>query len=189
MKTYWKFAFLAALFATAAVRPSLAAQEQEMLWLNVRSDKEPETTIAVSLAIARQFYADGEEHLTFSLKDRKERELEHIIQEVLQGDRDEGEVYDSEGNTRVRVWRGTATVPGTGQKDGNTLVVEIREKGEAVTTIRLPNITIETTSEEQGAVVETAVGWRTFLPFLAEHGGAVYIATEKDETEIWVYVQ
>lgn len=187
MKMYRKIAYAVALLAAALSYPSLASQEQEMLWLNVQSDKEPETTIAVSLPIARQFYAKGEEHLGFSLKDGKERELEHLIQEVLEGDRDEGEVYD--GDTRVRVWKGTATIPGNGKKDGNTLVVEIREEGEAVTTIRLPNITIETTSQEHGAVVETSVGWRTFLPFLAEHGGAVYIATEKDETEIWVYVQ
>jgi hypothetical protein len=31
--------------------------------------------------------------------------------------------------------------------------------------------------------------WRGLLPFLAKEGGAIYINTEKEETEVWLYVE
>jgi len=186
MKVTWLFAILLSL---VYARPVLATEEQEMLWINVQSEREPETTIAISLAVARELSLSGQDHLTMGRKNDAERELQHLLQEVLEGAKEEGEVYDREDNTRIRVWKASTTIPGGKKRDGNTLVVEVREKGERMTTIRLPNITVETTSETEDAVVETSIGWRAFLPFLAEHGGAVYIATDKDETEIWVYIQ
>jgi len=186
MKVTWLIAMLLALVHP---RPGLATAEQEMLWINVQSEREPETTIAVSLPVARELYTSGQDHLTMGRQNKAERELQHLLQEVLEGAKEEGEVYDREDSTRIRVWRASTTIPGSEKRDGNTLVIEIRERGEPMTTIRLPNITVETSSESEDAVVETSIGWRAFLPFLAEHGGALYIATDKDETEIWVYVQ
>ena len=80
-------------------------------------------------------------------------------------------------------------MPGDGKGDGATLVIEILEAGKRVTTIRLPSISVETVVEDEDAVIETSIGWRAFLPFLAERGGAVYISTEKDETEVWIYTK
>ena len=31
--------------------------------------------------------------------------------------------------------------------------------------------------------------WRGLLPFLAKEGGAIYINTEKEETEVWLYLE
>jgi len=180
---------LLAILLVAGSTRAPAAQEQEMLWIGVTSDTEPGTTIAVTLSVARDLYESDREHLVIGKNDRSERKLRDLIKSVLDGERDEGEVTDPDNDSRVRVWRGYATVPGSGKGNNSTLVVEIRERGEPVTTIRLPNITVETTAEGEDAVVETAIGWRTFLPFLAEHGGAVYISTEKDATEVWVYVE
>jgi hypothetical protein len=180
---------LLASLVVAGISRAPAAEEQEMLWIGVTSDTEPGTTIAVTLSVARDLYESDQEHLVFGKKDRSARQIQDLIKDVLDGERDEGEVTDPDNHSRVRVWRGSATVPGSGKGNRSTLVVEIRERGKTVTTIRLPNITVETTSEGEDAVVETAIGWRTFLPFLAENGGAVYIATEKDDTEVWVYVE
>ena len=52
-------------------------------------------------------------------------------------------------------------------------------------------IEIEASDEENGGTgsIETSIGWKGLLPFLAKEGGAIYINTDKDETEVWLYVE
>jgi len=189
MKPFSGGTLLMCLLLLASPTLAAPADEQEMLWIDVTSATDPSTTIAISLNVARELYQSERQHLILGHKSHSEKELQQLIADVLDGDQEEGEVYDSEDSTRVRVWKGMAEVPTSGKGNGNTLVVEVRENGKVVTTIRLPNITVETSATDEDAVVETAIGWRTFLPFLAESGGAVYIATGKDDSEVWVYVE
>jgi hypothetical protein len=57
--------------------------------------------------------------------------------------------------------------------------------------IALPEIELETSDEEDGGTgsIETSIGWKALLPFLAKEGGAICINTDKDETEVWLYAE
>ena len=37
-------------------------------------------------------------------------------------------------------------------------------------------------------IIDMRLGWKGLLPFLAKEGGAIYINTAKDDTEVWLYV-
>ncbi|MGB6120299.1 MAG: hypothetical protein WBG80_00195, partial [Bacteroidota bacterium] len=118
-----------------------------------------------------------------------ERKVEEMLVDVLEGRIEEGEIIDPEDGTTIRAHKRMLEVPGETRGGGDDAVLEIYKDGKRTFSVRIPDVTVETSSDDGDVIVESHVGWKQLLPFLAEKGGVVYIRSQgKEDTEIWLYV-
>jgi len=168
---------------------AFSSTEEEVLWVVVENEDSPQATIALSIDAAEQVLLEGKDEL-FTGKDGKiEKEVEEMLVDVLEGRIDEGEITDPEDGTTIRAHIQMLEVPGETRGGTNDAVLEIYKDGKRTFSIRIPDVTVETSSDDGDVIVESHVGWKQLLPFLAEKGGVVYIRSQgKEDTEIWLYV-
>ncbi|HUI11303.1 MAG TPA: hypothetical protein VL221_13315 [Bacteroidota bacterium] len=177
-------AVVAGLFVSTA---SLYAfpPSQNALWIQVDKKGEGRTTIALTEQVARELLSSSKTHLGPAEGDN-DLITRDMIRDVLEGRRESVEARDA-GGTEARIWMKDLTPPGR-THGSSKLVLEIYKAGDRTVHIALPDVEIEAADRESGGEMSTEFGWKTFLPFLARDGGAVYINSEKDDTEIWVFV-
>lgn len=188
MRTRQFVAFAGLLFICSSFLLASLPRERA-LWIEVKEKGEHKTTIAMTELIARQIIESDETKVHLAKKGRDELLTREMLRSVLDGEEESVEVRDESGS-EVKLYMADLKVPGNKGGKGK-LVLETYKSGTRTFRIALPEIEIEASDEEDGgtANIETSIGWKGLLPFLAKDGGAIYINTDKDETEVWVYVE
>jgi hypothetical protein len=168
---------------------AFSSNEEEVLWVEVENENSPQATIAISIDAAEQVLLEGKDELFTGKREKKDKEVEEMLVDVLQDRIEEGEVTDLEDGSTIRAYKRMLEVPGETRGGGDDAVLEIYKDGKRTFSIRIPDVTVETSSDDGDVIVESHVGWKQLLPFLAEKGGVVYIRSQgKEDTEIWLYV-
>jgi hypothetical protein len=172
----------------SSVTPAFPRGERA-LWIEVKEKGEHKTTIAMTEAIARQLLEADETKVHFSKDGKKDLITREMLRSVLDG-REESVVAKDEDGSEAKLYMADLNVPGHKGAKGK-LVLETYKSGSRTFRIALPEIEIEASDEEDGGTdsVEMSIGWKGLLPFLAKEGGAIYINSDKDENEVWVYVE
>jgi hypothetical protein len=162
---------------------------EKALWIEVKEKGEHTTTIAMTELIARQLLESDETKVHFAKKGKKDLITREMLRSVLDGREESVEARDEDGS-EVKLSMADLNVPAHKEGKGK-LVLETYKSGSRTFRIALPEIEIEASDEEHGGTgsIETSIGWKALLPFLAKEGGAIYINTDKDETEVWLYVE
>ncbi|MCK5572458.1 MAG: hypothetical protein KAJ12_06840 [Bacteroidetes bacterium] len=187
-----RFAFFLIMFllSLGLATDAFASSEEEALWIEVEGENSSRATIALSVDAAWEVLIEGKDELFTGKTGKIERKVEKMLRDVLEDRIEEGEVTDPEDGTVIRAYKRMLEVPGRSKKGGSVAVLDIYKEGEKTFSLRVPDITVESASDDGDVIVQTHVGWKQFLPFLAETGGFVYIRSEgKEEAEIWLYVE
>ena len=111
-----------------------------------------------------------------------------MLRSVLDG-REESVVAKDEDGSEAKLFMADLSVPE--RREGTAkLVLETFKSGSRTFRLALPEIEMEATDAENGGtgIIDMRLGWKGLLPFLAKEGGAIYINTAKDDTEVWLYV-
>jgi len=159
---------------------------QNALWIEVHKKGEGTTTIAMTEEVARQLLTSTRERFTAAEGDDHDLITRDMIRDVLDGRRESIVAQDPAG-TEARLWMKELSPPHRSH-GANKLVLEIYKGGDKTLHIAIPDIEIEASDTGSGGDISTEFGWKNFLPFLAHAGGAVYIKSGKDDTEIWLFV-
>jgi len=162
---------------------------ERALWIQVKEKGERKTTIAMTEAIARQLLLADETNVHFSKNGKKDLITREMLRSVLDGREESVEARDDQGS-EAKLYMADLEVPGHRGTKGK-LVLETYKSGSRTFRIALPEIEIEASDEEDGGTdsIEMTIGWKGLLPFLAKEGGAIYIKSDEDENEVWVYVE
>ena len=159
------------------------------LWIEVKEKGDHTTTIAMTEPIAWQLLESDEIKVHLTKGEKRDLITREMLKSVLDG-QEESVVARDEDGTEAKLYMADLNVPG--QKGGKEkLVFETYKSGSRTFRIALPEIELEASDEENGGIgyIETSIGWKSLLPFLAKEGGAIYIKTAKDETELWLYAE
>lgn len=176
------------LFICSSVLPASPPGEKA-LWIEVKEKGDHKTTIAMTELIARQLLEADETNVHFAKKGKKDLITREMLRSVLDGQEESVEARDEDGS-QVKLFMADLRVPGHKGAKGK-LVLETYKSGSRTFRIALPEIEIEASDEEDGGTgsIEMTIGWKGLLPFLAKEGGAIYIDSDKDDTEVWLYVE
>jgi len=176
------------LFICFSVLPASLPREKA-LWIEVKDKGDHKTTIAMTEFIARQLLESDENKVHLAKKGKKDLITREMLRSVLDG-REESVGAQDEDGSEVNLFMADLKVPGQKGEKGK-LVLETYKSGSRTFRIALPEIEIEASDEQTGGTgsIETSIGWKGLLPFLAKEGGAIYVNTDKDETEVWLYVE
>ncbi len=177
------FAFLCIGFASAS------PPDERALWIKVNENENHTTTIAVTEMLARHLLESGEPGKHFLMDDEEDILTKEMLRSVLDGEEDCVKVRDDDG-AEIEVYMDDLNVPGHKRGDGK-LILETYKEGVRTFRLSLPEIELEACDDAdcETGIMETHFGWRGLLPFLAGEGGAVYIDSDEDKTEVWVYLQ
>lgn len=176
------------LFICSSVLLATTPREKA-LWIDVKEKGEHKTTIAITEFVARQLLDSDEPGVHLAKKGKKDRITREMLRSVLDGEEESVEARDEDGS-EVRLYMADLDVPGHNTGKGK-LVFETYKSGSRMFRIALPEIELEASDEDIGGVgsIEMSIGWKGLLPFLAKEGGAIYIGSGEDETEVWLYVE
>lgn len=183
-------AALVALFAVSGALSVAPARSGKALWIEFRENGTRTATIAVTERLAREFLNSRDLNLHISQREKKDLLTREMLLAVLDGDQNDVETSDPETGTTARVYLQELNSPARG--DGtDRLVLETYKAGARKFRIALPDVELEQADDEGESteLVKTCLGWKELLPFLAKNGGAVYVESVKDDTEVWVYVE
>jgi hypothetical protein len=143
-------------------------------------------TIAVTEAIARKLLDTKETKVGFSKKAKQDLVTREMLQSVLDGRERSITAHDEHGS-EVTVSMKPLNIPG-GKGNNSRLVLETYKSGKQTFRIALPELDIELAGEDRISV-SANLDWKSWLPFLAKAGGAVYLKDHNDDTEVWLYVE
>ena len=176
------------LFICSSAHPAPSSGEKA-LWIEVKDKGDQKTTIAMTEPIARQLLESDETKVHFAKKGKKDLVTREMLKSVLDGREESVEAREEDGS-EAKLYMADLKVPGHNGGKGK-LVLETYKSGSRTFRIALPEIELEASDEEDGGTgrIETSIGWKALLPFLAKEGGAIYINTDKDDTEVWLYVE
>jgi hypothetical protein len=188
MRTRQFIALAGLLFICSSVLLG-ALPREKALWIEVKEKGDHRTTIAMTEHIARQLLESDETKVCLAKKGRQDLITREMLRSVLDGREESVEARDEDGS-EAKLYMADLKVPGSRGGKGK-LVLETYKSGSRTFRMALPEIEIEASDEEDGgtANIETSIGWKGLLPFLSKEGGAIYINTDKDETEVWLYVE
>lgn len=180
---------LAGLFFAGSTPLFASSSSQKALWIEVRDKENHRIIVAVTEAIARELLDSGGPKCRIAV-DRGDGQITRaMLKAVLDGDQETIEASDGH-NGVIKLYMADLDAP---PRKGNTgkLVLETYKSGSRTLRMALPEIEIEANNEEDGGsdCIEMHLGWKGFLPFLAKEGGAIYVNSEEDDTEVWVYVE
>jgi hypothetical protein len=184
-----RFVLIAGLiFISSGILQAFPPRERA-LWIEIKKHGDSKTTIAMSEPIARQLLESDDREVRFTKEGDRDLITKKMLRDVLDGEEESVEARSEDG-TRVTLYMGELRVPG---RSGNQqkLVFETYKSGSRTLRIALPEIEIEASNEDDEGVgnIQGTIGWKGLLPFIAKEGGAVYLNTDDDETELWLYVE
>lgn len=164
---------------------------ERALWIEVKENGEPKTTIAVTEAIAREFLESDAKETPFGKKGKNGKDeliTKEMVRSVLDGTEESVEARDDNGS-EAKLYMSDLNIPDH-RRGTDKLVLETYKSGTRTFRLALPGIEMESADGENGGtdVIDMRIGWKGLLPFLAKEGGAIYISTAKDDTEVWLYV-
>ena len=107
-----------------------------------------------------------------------------MIRDVLDGTRDIARAEDPDNGSEVTLYLKDLDLPRHAGGKGS-IVMETYKNGERTFRLRLGDVEIETGDKGDNDI---AFNWKRLLPFLSKTGGAVYINNEREDSEVWVFV-
>ncbi len=186
MSPRW-FGVVAGLLLICSGVSQAFAHREKALWIDVKKHGHHETTIAVTEQIVRELLECDEVH--FAKKGGKDPITKEMLRAVLDGEQESIETQNEDGS-ELTLHMAHLEVPAR-EANQEKLVLEVRKAGSRTLRVTIPEIDVEASNEEEDGVgsIETSIGWKWLLPFLAKEGGAIYVNSDEDETEIWMYVE
>ena len=177
------------LFICSSVLTTASMAGEKALWIEVKEKGGNTVTIAMTEPIARQLLESDDRDIHLAKKGENSLITREMLGSVLDGREESVEARDEDGSA-VKLSMADLRVPGHTRGKGK-LVFETYKSGSRTFRIALPEVELEATDGENGGtgIIETTIGWKSLLPFLAKAGGAIYIDSGKDETELWLYVE
>lgn len=164
---------------------STAGNSRSALWIEVKSENQGMTRIAVTREIAVALVeADKDGSLHFRNHGHSDLITKQMIRDVLDGTRDIARAKDPDNGSEVTLYLKDLDLPRHAGGKGS-IVMETYKDGERTFRMRLGEVEIETGDKDDTDIV---FNWRRLLPFLSKAGGAVYIDNERENSEVWVYV-
>jgi hypothetical protein len=169
--------------------PSLFASSpsQKALWIEVIQKGNHKTIVAVTEEIARELLDSSNPKCQIAMDEGHGQITRAMLKAVLNGEQETLEVQDEHGGV-LKLYMADLDAPshkgGTGK-----LVLETFKSGSRTLRMVLPEVEIEANDEEDGDSIEMHLGWKGLLPFLARAGGAIYVNSGEDDTEVWVYLE
>jgi len=162
---------------------------ERALWIEVKDKGDHKISIAITEPIARLLLESDERKVHLTKGREKDPFTREMLRSVLDGREESVEARNDDGS-EVKLFMADLAVPGNDEGKGK-LVLETYKMGSRTFRIALPEIEMEASNEEDSGTgsIEMNIGWKGLLPFLAKEGGAIYINVEKDETEVWLYVE
>lgn len=186
----WVHSTLGTLILCSGVLFASETRSEKALWIEVKERGEQKTTVAMTVGIARELLESKETKVNFAEEGEKELITKDMLQAILDGRQEFIEAHDNENATEAKLYLKQLEIPGK-ESGKNRLVLEVSKSGMKTFRIALPEIEVEKSGEKsEGSELERiSFGWKGLLPFLAKEGGAVYIQVQKDDTEVWIYVE
>jgi len=165
-------------------------RSEKALWIEAKERGEQKTTVAMTVGIARELLESKDAKVNFSQEGKKELITKDTLLAILDGRQESIELRDAEDGSEAKLYLKDLDIPGK-ESGKNRLVLQVYKSGVKTFGIALPEVEVEKRDDEsEGSNLEKiSFGWKGLLPFLAKEGGAVYIQDQKDDTEIWIYVE
>jgi len=184
-----QFILVAGLLSICSSLLPASPPVEKALWIEVKQNGDRKSTIAMTESIARQLIESDEPEGRFAKNGEKDFITREMLKLVLDGREESVEARDEDGS-EVKLYMADLRVPGH-QGGNGRLILETYKSGSRTFRIALPEIDIEASDEENGGIgsIEMCIGWKGLLPFLGKEGGAIYVVSDEDETEVWVYVE
>jgi len=178
---------LMVILAVAMAVPSAASavsKKERVLWIETREDGTLKATIAISVGLAKHLLEESDDSPID--RDLITREM---IEDVLSGREESVEATDPKTGESARLWLGLLEVTSRTGDDAGDLVVEVFKKGKRSFTLRLPYAEEPRAEEEDDPDIDRMTfGWNSLMPFMAETKGVVYVKSQDEDTEFWMYV-
>jgi hypothetical protein len=183
-----QFLLISAMLATCTNVLLASPHREKALWIEVKEHGECKTTIAVTEPIARALLESEQLACCLGKSSEECTITREMLRALLDGDQETTEIQNEDGS-EVKLYMASLKVPGYGEENGK-LILETYKEGARTLRISLPEIAIEAFNgkECEEECIQVNVGWKGLLPFLAKQGGAIYVDSQEDETEVWVYV-
>jgi hypothetical protein len=163
-----------------------SCRTEKALWIEV-NEHGSRKTIAVTEGIARRFLDAMETKVRFTTKSKSELLTREMVRDVLDGRTRSATTRDEHG-TEVTISMKPLGIPGD-SRENNRLVLDIYSSGERTFHLALPELDIELADKERQISLRADIDWKSWLPFLAKAGGAVYIKDHDEDTEVWLHVE
>jgi hypothetical protein len=184
MNNLQRFLIIATSILLGAAASS-AGNSRSALWIEVKSDDQGMTRIAVTREIAvAMVEADKDGSLHFHNHGHSDLITKQMIRDVLDGTRDIARAEDPDNGSEVTLYLKDLDLPRHAGGKGS-IVMETYKNGERTFRLRLGDVEIETGDKGDNDI---AFNWKRLLPFLSKTGGAVYINNEREDSEVWVFV-
>jgi hypothetical protein len=188
-KGYGLFIGLAMSIAFAGSLSAFQHHSEKGLWIETKEDGKLKSTLAVTENIAWMVVKSKDTKINFSKEGKHNIITKKMLRAVLEGDEKSITAKDPDRDQEVTIYTKDLDVPG--EKGGNSrLVLETYKGGRKTFSIALPDIEVESKGDDDSDdLVTHSFGWKALLPFLAKSGGALYVNEEKDDSEVWLYVE
>ena len=162
-----------------------AGNSKDVLWIELKSHDEGRTKIAVTTEIAEAFLnADKEGSVHINAHNHKDLITKEMIRDVLEGRRDEVLAEDPDNGSTARLYLGDLRLPRHEGSRGS-IVMETYKNGSRTFRMKLGEFEISEGDKDDNNV---EFSWKRLLPFLTKTGGALYINNEREDTEVWVFM-
>lgn len=163
-----------------------SCRTEKALWIEV-NEHGSRKTIAVTEGIARRFLDALQTRVRFTSKAKSELLTREMVRDVLDGRTRSATARDEQG-TDVTIFMKPLRIPGD-SRGNNRLVLDIYTSGQRTFHLALPELDIELADKERQISLRADIDWKSWIPFLAKAGGAVYIKDYDEGTEVWLYVE
>jgi hypothetical protein len=183
------FLLLAGLLFSCTTTLFGSTSSRKALWIEVREKGDHKTTVAVTEEVARELLDSRHSNCRIRMDGDHGLITRAMLKAVLDGEQDILEARDEHGEM-IKLYMADLDAPAH-RGDSGKLILETFKSGSRTLRMVLPEVEIEASDGEDGGSesVELHLGWKGLLPFLAKEGGAIYVSSEEDDTEVWVYVQ
>jgi hypothetical protein len=164
---------------------SLAGNSRPALWIEVKNEEKGLTRIAVTREIAVALVeADDDDSIHVDRHGKGNLITKQMISDVLDGTRDIVRAKDPDDGSEVTLYLKDIDLPRHAGGSGS-MVLETYKNGERTFRMKLGEFELEAGGKDDSGI---AFGWKRLLPFLSKAGGAVYVNNEREDSEVWVFM-
>jgi len=181
--------FVPACFALLTLHVSTSFSQSQALWVVIRQNRELTTEMVMPVNLVKKVLEASEDTAKFGIAGAK-LSVETLKKALKQTGGELLTVYDHKANIETQLCVKEFKQSRRTVKGGNSLIVEVYERGKKSTSVRMPNIVLKGLSllfgRGDAAGEDMGMG---FIDALSQTGGFVYIKDCRADSEIWVYEQ
>jgi hypothetical protein len=163
---------------------SLAGNSRPALWIEVKNEEKGLTRIAVTREIAVALIEADDDSMHVDKHGKGDLITKQMISDVLDGTREIVRAKDPDDGSEVALYLKDIDLPRHAGGSGS-MVLETYKNGERTFRMKLGEFEIEAGGKDENSA---AFGWKRLLPFLSKAGGAVYVNNEREDSEVWLFM-